>query len=86
MPDPVGEIMVRINKPRQQIVNKLLAIGAVEDRKLLRKPRSRKKPAAPGLSDDEGEAVHIGANNGKKQISSLRIRSYPFHLSVYRFT
>lgn len=65
--DPVGEILVRMNKKRQQIVNKLVSIGIVEDRKLLRKPRSRKRQEEE--DEDDAEApVHIGANDGKTHI------------------
>lgn len=58
--DCVGEIMLKMDRSRPQIVNKLVELGLVDDRKKLRKPPNRKKRNDREDNSDE-EPVHIGA-------------------------
>lgn len=66
--DVVGEIMVRMNKTRKQIVDKLIELGLVEDRKTLRKPRQRR--AGRNDLEDDGDRVHIGGRSSGSGRSS----------------
>ena len=52
--DVVGEIMLKIDRSRRQIVDKLVELGTVEDRKILHKSRRKKY--------DKDAPLHIGAH------------------------
>jgi len=53
--DVAGEIMLKLDRPRRHIVNKLVELGLVEDRKLLRKKRKRKSVQKEAGSSGGGE-------------------------------
>lgn len=65
--------MVRMNKTRKQIVNKLVQLELVDDRKTLRKPRQTKKGrSCEGI---EGEPVHVGGHSSDSS-GTLNIAVY----------